>query len=82
MNVREHRKVANWAEELKYMVDEMCPEAEKIILVMYNLNTHKSSSLYKPFKSEKARRVIEKLEIYYTPKHGSWLDIAEIINRT
>lgn len=60
------------------MVDEMYPEAEKIILVMDNLNTHKPSSLYKAFKPEEARRIIKKLEIHYTPKHGSWLDIAEI----
>ncbi|MCD5536349.1 transposase, partial [Lactobacillus delbrueckii] len=51
---------------------------EKIILVMDNLNTHKPSSLYKAFKPEEARRIIKKLEIHYTPKHGSWLDIAEI----
>lgn len=56
----------------------MYPEAEKIILVMDNLNTHKPSSLYKAFKPEEARRIIKKLEIHYTPKHGSWLDIAEI----
>ncbi|MCT2879345.1 IS630 family transposase, partial [Lactobacillus delbrueckii] len=61
-----------------YMVDEMYPEAEKIILVMDNLNTHKPSSLYKALKPEEARRIIKKLEIHYTPKHGSWLDIAEI----
>ncbi|XJZ32227.1 transposase [Lactobacillus delbrueckii subsp. bulgaricus] len=60
------------------MVDEMYPEAEKIILVIDNLNTHKPSSLYKAFKPEEARRIIKKLEINYTPKHGSWLDIAEI----
>ena len=77
-SVREHRTAVDWAEEIKYMVDEMYPEAEKIILVMDNLNTHKPSSLYKAFKPEEARRIIKKLEIHYTPKHGSWLDIAEI----
>lgn len=56
----------------------MYPDAEKIILVMDNLNTHKPSSLYKKYKPEEARRIIRKLEIHYTPKHGSWLDIAEI----
>lgn len=60
------------------MVDEMYPEAEKIIFVMDNLNTHKSSSLYKAFKPEEACRIIKKLEIHYTPKYGSWLGIAEI----
>lgn len=78
VSVREHRTAVDWAEEIKYMVDVMYPEAEKIILVMDNLNTHKPSSLYKKFKPEEARRIIKKLEIHYTPKHGSWLDIAEI----
>ena len=78
VSVREHRTAVDWAEEIKYLVDEMYPDAEKIILVMDNLNTHKPSSLYKKFKPEEARRIIKKLEIHYTPKHGSWLDIAEI----
>ena len=78
VSVREHRTAVDWAEEIKYLVDEMYPNAEKIILVMDNLNTHKPSSLYKKFKPEEARRIIKKLEIHYTPKHGSWLDIAEI----
>ncbi len=59
--------------ELPYNLD-----AEKIILVMDNLNTHKPSSLYKRYKPEEARRIIRRLDIHYTPKHGSWLDIAEI----
>ena len=66
------------AEEVKYLVDEMYPEAEKIILVMDNLNTHVRGSLYKKYLPEEARRIIKKLEIHYTPKHGSWLNIAEI----
>ena len=78
VSVREHRTAVDWAEEIKYLVDEMYPDAEKIILVMDNLNTHKLSSLYKKYKPEEARRIIRKLEIHYTPKHGSWLDIAEI----
>ncbi len=56
----------------------MYPDAEKIILVMDNLNTHKPASLYKRYPAEEARRIIKRLEIHYTPKHGSWLDIAEI----
>lgn len=56
----------------------MYPDAEKIFLVMDNLNTHKPASLYKRYPPEEARRIIKKLEIHYTPKHGSWLDIAEI----
>ena len=78
VSVREHRTAVDWAEEIKYLVDEMYPNAERIILVMDNLNTHKPSSLYKKYKPEEARRIIKKLEIHYTPKHGSWLDIAEI----
>ena len=56
----------------------MYPNAEKIILVMDNLNTHKPASLYKAFPPTEARRIIKRLEIHYTPKHGSWLDMAEI----
>lgn len=78
VSVREHRTAADWAEEIQYLVDIMYPDAEKIILVMDNLNTHKPSSLYKKFKPEEARRILKRLEIHYTPKHGSWLDIAEI----
>ena len=78
VSVREHRTAIDWAEEIRYLVDEMYPDAQKIILVMDNLNTHKPASLYKAFPPEEARRIIKKLEIHYTPKHGSWLDIAEI----
>lgn len=78
VSVREHRTAIDWAEEIRYLVDEMYPVAQKIILVMDNLNTHKPASLYKAFPPEEARRILKKLEIHYTPKHGSWLDIAEI----
>ncbi len=78
VNVREHRTALDWAEEIKYLSDEMFPDAEKIILAMDNLNTHKPASLYKRYPAEEARRIIKRLEIHYTPKHGSWLDIAEI----
>lgn len=78
VSVREHRTAIDWAEEIKYLVDVMYRDAEKIILVMDNLNTHKASSLYKRYPPEEARRIIKKLEIHYTPKHGSWLNIAEI----
>ena len=78
VSVREHRTAVDWAEEIKYLVDDMYPDAEKIVLVMDNLNTHKPASLYKKYPPEEARRIIKKLEIHYTPKHGSWLDIAEI----
>ena len=78
VSVREHRTAIDWAEEIKYLSDVMYPDAEKIILVMDNLNTHKPASLYKRYEAEEARRIIKRLEIHYTPKHGSWLDIAEI----
>lgn len=78
VSVREHRKALDRAEEIKYLVDTMYPDVEKIVLVMDNLNTHKSSSLYKRYPAEEARRILKKLEIHYTPKHGSRLDIAEI----
>lgn len=78
VSVHEHRTAIDWAMEIKYLSDEMYPDAEKIILVMDNLNTHKTSSLYKAFPPAEARRIIKRLEIHYTPKHGSWLNIAEI----
>lgn len=78
VSVHEHRTAIDWAMEIKYLSDEMYPDAEKIILVVDNLNTHKASSLYKAFPPSEARRIIKRLEIHYTPKHGSWLNMAEI----
>ena len=78
VSVREHRTAVDWAEEIRYLADVMYPDTEKIILVMDNLNTHKPASLYKAFKPEEARRILKRLELHYTPKHGSWLNIAEI----
>lgn len=77
-SAREHRTAKDWAEEIKYLVDEMYPSVQKIILVMDNLNTHKPASLYKAFPPAEAKQIIKKLELHYTPKHGSWLNIAEI----
>lgn len=77
-SVEPTRTAVDWAEKIKYLVDEVEPDAEKIILVMDNLNTHNISSLYKAFPPEEARRIAKKLEVHYTPRHGSWLDIAEI----
>jgi hypothetical protein len=57
---------------------EQYPDAEKVVLVMYNLNTHTVSSLYEAFPAAEAFEIARKLEIHYTPKHGSWLNIAEI----
>lgn len=71
-----HTKI-DWAHLIKELVDVHFPD-KKIILVMDNLNTHKLGSLYEAFEPEEARRIAERLEIHYTPKHGSWLDMAEI----
>jgi hypothetical protein len=76
--VRERRTAVDWAFEIKYLSDVLYPEAQKILLVMDNLNIHTPASLYKAFPPEEARRILKRLEIHYTPKHGSWLDIAEI----
>jgi hypothetical protein len=68
----------DWAREVKSIVTEQYPMADKVVLVMDNLNTHTISSLYETFPAEEAFRIAQKLEIHYTPKHGSWLNIAEI----
>ena len=78
VSVRKRRTAVDWAEEIRYLVDTGYPDRDRIILVMDNLNTHALSSLYKAFPAPEARRIAKKLEIHYTPKHGSWLDIAEI----
>jgi hypothetical protein len=72
------RTSIDWAHQIKFLVDDLYPEVEKIILVMDNLNTHSPASLYKAFPPEEARRILKKLELHYTPKHGSWLNMAEI----
>ena len=72
------RTAIDWASQIKWLIDEAYPQAEKIVLVMDNLNTHTIASLYKAFLPAEAYRLAQKLEIHYTPKHGSWLDIAEI----
>jgi len=78
VRVREHRKREDFAEVVRELCDELYPEAEKIVLVMDNLNTHNTASLYEAFEPKEARRLAEKLEIHHTPKHGSWLNMAEI----
>ena len=78
VNVRKQRTAIDWADEIKYLVDIGYPEAEKIILVLDNLNTHTPASLYRAFPPEEARRIARRLEIHFTPLHGSWLNIAEI----
>ena len=78
IEVTSYRKAKDWAHQIKKLVDEIYPEAEKIVLVMDNLNTHSGASLYKTFSPKEARRILSRLEIHYTPKHGSWLNMAEI----
>ena len=78
VRVRERRTRKDFAEIIRELCDELYPDAEKIVLVMDNLNTHNIASLYEAFPASKARRLAEKLEIHYTPKHGSWLNMAEI----
>lgn len=73
-----HRTAIDWALQMKWLIDEAYPLAEKIVLVMDNLNTHTIASFYKAFSPAEAYRLAQKLEIHYTPKHGSWLDIAEV----
>ena len=78
VEVRERCTKVDWAHVIKRLVDEDYADRERIVLVMDNLNTHKLSSLYEAFEPSEARRIAERLEIHYTPKHGSWLNMAEI----
>jgi hypothetical protein len=77
VKVTERRTAVDYAHAVRDLVDVHYPHARTIVLVQDNLNTHKPASLYEAFPPEEARRIIEKLEIHYTPKHGSWLDMAE-----
>lgn len=76
--VTERRTRKDWAAQIKQMLDKRYPHACKVRLVMDNLNTHNIASLYEAFEPQEARRLAERLEIHYTPKHGSWLNMAEI----
>jgi hypothetical protein len=78
VKVTERRTKRDWAECVRQVVDEWYPQAQKVVLVMDNLNTHSPASLYEAFAPAEAKRIADKLEIHYTPKHGSWLDMAEI----
>jgi hypothetical protein len=74
----EHRTRKDWAWWIKGMLDERYPNATRVRLVLDNLNTHCPTSLYETFEPQEARRLAERIEIHYTPKHGSWLNMAEI----
>jgi hypothetical protein len=78
VKVTDRRTMIDWAYCMRDLVDIHFPDAETIVVVMDNLNTHKLASLYEAFPPAEARRIAEKLEIHYTPKHGSWLNMAEI----
>ena len=78
INITDRRTAIDWAYQIQELVDIRYPDAAKIVLVMDNLNTHAGASLYKAFPPQEARRIFSRLEIHYTPKHGSWLNMAEI----
>jgi hypothetical protein len=77
VNVTSRRTKLDFAQQMRELVDVHAPAATKITLVMDNLNTHRMSGLYEAFPPEEARRIIEKIEVVHTPKHGSWLNMAE-----
>lgn len=78
VSITERRTKKDWALQIKQMLDERYPKAIKVRLVMDNLNTHHIASLYETFEPKEARRLAQRLDIHYTPKHGSWLNMAEI----
>lgn len=78
VKVTDHRTKKDYAECLRKIADEMYPDAEVIVLVQDNLNTHSPASLYDAFEPTEAKRLTDRFEFHYTPKHGSWLDMAEI----
>ena len=78
VHVTEHRTAVDWANEIRALLEVRYPEAARVRLVCDNLNTHGIGSLYEAFPPEQARRLASRLEIHHTPKHGSWLNIAEI----
>lgn len=76
--VTERRTMQDFAHQMRWLVDEAYPEAEVVRLVLDNLNTHRPASLYETFPPAEARRILKRLEFHYTPKHGSWLNMAEM----
>ncbi len=78
VEVTQQRTMLDFAQQMKWLVEVGFPEVERVRVVMDNLNTHKAASLYERFEPEEARRILRKLEFHYTPKHGSWLNMAEI----
>ena len=78
VEVTDRRTAIDYAQQMKYLVDERYPDAIKITIIHDQLNTHVPASLYKAFEPAEAKRILDKLEFHYTPKHGSWLNMAEI----
>ena len=78
VEVRERRTRTDWAEVVRKLVDEDYPDREQVVLVMDNLNTHHPASRYEAFDPAEARRIAQRLEVHHTPKHGSWLNMAEL----
>ena len=78
VNVAESKTAVDWAWQIKELLDVHYPHARKVHLVMDNLNTHGGAALYKAFPAEEAHRLLSRLEFHFTPKHGSWLNVAEI----
>jgi len=78
VQLRHTRNATDYAQVIRYLVDECFPQADKIVLVQDNLSTHHASSLYQAFEPAEAQRLANKLELHYTPVHGSWLNMAEI----
>jgi len=76
--ITEHRTKIDYAHAMRYLVDELFPEAEVVVLVQDNLNTHTPAALYEAFEPAEAKRILNRLEFHYTPKHGSWLNMVEI----
>ena len=78
VEVTDRRTKADWARVVQQLVDVDYAHKDRIVLVMDNLNTHHPASLYEALEPDEARRIAERLEVHYTPKHGSWLNMAEI----
>lgn len=78
VKVTDQRTRRDWALAMRELADDLYPQAEVIVIVMDNLNTHSPISFYETFEPDEARRLINRFEFHYTPKHGSWLDMAEI----
>jgi len=78
VSVTEHRTKIDFAHCMQHLVDELFPDADQIILVLDNLNTHGPVALYETFEPAEAKRILDRLEFHYTPKHGSWLNMVEI----